>query len=209
MRFNKWLPAEQPDFARWEKDIRAMEASEKTNPPPKNAILFLGSSTIRLWKTLARDFPGVPLINRGFGGSEIADATHFAARLVFPYAPKQIIFRSGGNDLQTGKTPEQVCADFQAFVATVHSRLPETEIVFLSWNHSPSRWSSASRERALNQLVAEYAQGQSRVKYLDLTGVSLDANGQPRPELFVSDRLHFNEAGYQLLTERVRPVLRP
>jgi len=149
----------------------------------------------------------VPVINRGFGGSEIEDATHFAERLVFPYLPKQVIFRSGGNDLQTGKTPEQVCADFKAFVAKVHTRLPETEIVFMSWNHSPSRWTSALRERSLNELVAAYARTQPRVKYLDVSNVSLDAKGQPRPELFVNDQLHFNADGYKLLAERVRSNL--
>ncbi len=208
LRFNRWLPPEQADFARWEKEIAAMEASERTNPPPRNAVLFLGSSTIRLWKTLAQDFPGVPLINRGFGGSEIADATHFAERLVFPYSPRQIIFRSGGNDLHLGNTPEEVCADFKAFVAKVHARLPETEIVFLSWNNSPSRWSAAARERALNQLVADFANQQARVKYLDVADLTLDATGQPRAELFVGDRLHFNAEGYRLLAERVRPLLR-
>ncbi len=207
LRFNKWLPSPQPDFARWEKEIAAMEATEKTNPPPKHAVLFLGSSTIRLWKTLSQDFPDVPTLNRGFGGSEIADATHFAERLVFPYAPKQIIFRSGGNDLHTGKTPEQVCADFKAFVTKVHARLPETEIVFMAWNYSPSRWTSARRERSMNELIAAYAKTQPRVKYLDVADVSLDANGQPRPELFVNDRLHFNAEGYQLLAERVRGSL--
>jgi acetyl esterase/lipase/lysophospholipase L1-like esterase len=207
LRFHKWIATDYPNFARWEKEIAGLEASATTNPPPKNGILFLGSSTIRLWKSLEQDFPGLPIVSRGFGGSEIADATHFADRLVFPHAPKQIIFRSGGNDLQTGKTPEEVVADFKAFVATVHARLPETEIVFMAWNNSPSRWSSAARENALNRLIAEYAQSQPRVKFLDVADVLRDAKGEPRPELFVGDRLHFNAEGYRLLAERVRPVL--
>jgi acetyl esterase/lipase/lysophospholipase L1-like esterase len=207
LRFNKWIKPESRNFAAWEKEIATLEASDKTNAPPENAVMFLGSSTIRLWKTLAQDFAPTPIINRGFGGSEIADATHFADRLVFPHAPRQIIFRSGGNDLWAGKSPTEVCADFKTFVATVHAKLPETEIVFLSWNHSPSRWAGAARERALNQLIEHYAASQPRVKYLDVSAVSLDANGQPRPELFVSDRLHFNAAGYQILAERVRPHL--
>lgn len=207
LRFNRWIAPETHDYARWEKEIAALETSAQTNPPPKNAVLFLGSSTIRLWKTLAQDFPGTPIINRGFGGSEITDATYYAERLVFPHAPKQIIFRSGGNDLQGGKSAEQVCADFKAFIATVHRRLPETEIVFMAWNHSPSRWASAARERSLNELIAGYAQTQPRVKYLDVSDVSLDATGQPRADLFGSDRLHFNAEGYRLLAERVRPIL--
>lgn len=207
LRFNKWIAPESRNFAVWEKEISALEASDKTNAPPKHAVMFLGSSTIRLWKTLAQDFAPTPVVNRGFGGSEIGDATHFADRLVFPHAPRQIIFRSGGNDLWAGKSPAEVFADFQTFVATIHAKLPETEIVFLSWNNSPSRWAGAARERALNELIEKYAASQRRVKYLDVTTVSLDVNGQPRPELFVSDRLHFNAAGYQLLAERVRPAI--
>lgn len=207
LRFNRWITPELHNYAAWEKEISAFEAADKTNPPPKGAVLFLGSSSIRLWKTLAQDFPNTPVINRGFGGSEIMDATHFAERLVFPYAPKQIIFRSGGNDLQNGKSAEDVCNDFKDFVTKVHTKLPKTEIVFLSWNNSPSRWSSARREQALNRLVAEFAKKQKRVKYLDVSDFCLDANGIPRPELFLNDKLHFNADGYKLLVERVRPHL--
>lgn len=208
LRFNKWITPELHDFAVWEKEISAFEAADKTNRPPQGTILFLGSSTIRLWKTLAQDFPDTPVINRGFGGSEIVDSTHFADRIVFPYAPKQIIFRSGGNDLQNGKSAADVFADFKTFVATIHAKLPKTEIVFMSWNNSQSRWSSAKREQALNQLIADYAKTQSRVKYLDVADFCLDTKGLPRPELFQSDKLHFNPEGYKLLVERVRPALR-
>lgn len=206
LRFNKWLPAEPRDYARWDKDIAAFTAADKTNPPPHQATLFAGSSMIRLWKSLPQDFPEWQVINRGFGGSEIADTTHFAEQLIFPAGPKRIILRAGGNDLNAGRTPEQVLADFKDLVAKVHARLPDTEIVFMAWNHTPSRWSSAIRERALNQLVADYARSQPGVKYLDVADVSLDARGQPRPELFY-DRLHFNVEGYQLLTQRARAQL--
>ena len=114
------------NFAQWENEIAAFEQSDLTNPPPKGAVEFLGSSTIRRWTTLAQDFPGQPVYNRGFGGSEVADSTHFAPRIVFPYAPRMIIFRAGGNDLAAGKSPEQVFANFQEFVAAVHAKLPDT-----------------------------------------------------------------------------------
>lgn len=207
LRFNRWITPELHDFAGWEKEISAFEAADRTNPPPQNAILFLGSSTIRLWKTLAEDFPNTTVINRGFGGSEIVDSTHFAERLVFPYAPKQIIFRAGGNDLQNGKCAEDVFNDFKAFATTIHARLPETEIVFLAWNNSPSRWSSAKREQAMNELIANYARTQPRIKFLDVADLSFDGDGKLRPELFRADQLHFNADGYKLLAEKVRPVL--
>lgn len=207
LRFNKWIVPETHDFTRWENEIAALEESDGTNAPPKNGVLFIGSSTIRGWRTLAQDFPNVGVINRGFGGSEILDATHFAERLVFPYAPKQIFLRSGGNDLHAGKTPEQVFADFREFVAKIHARLPNTEIVFIALSPSVARWSAAARESALNQMVADFAAGKPHLKFLDVANVSLDARGQPRPELFVSDKLHFNTEGYKLLAQRVRPAL--
>ena len=105
---------------------------------PKAALLFIGSSTIRGWKTLAQDFPDHKVINRGFGGSQIVDSTHFADRLIFPHEPKMILLRAGGNDIHAGKSAEQVFRDFQDFVAKVHSKLPETDIVFIGLSPAPA-----------------------------------------------------------------------
>jgi len=209
LRFNQWLPPEHRNYARWENEIAALVAAGTSNPPPKDATLFIGSSTIRLWKTLAQDFPGQPVINRGFGGSFVEDSTHFADRLVFPYAPRRIVFRAGGNDINDGKSPAQVLADFKAFVTVVHTKLPNTEIYFLAWNATPSRPASKTREHVLNQLVADYARTNPKVHYVDAEDISLDAQGQPRRELFVKDGIHFNAEGYRLLAERVRRDLQP
>ena len=121
-------PATRPphDFAKWEKNIAAFEESDKTNPPPKGAILFAGSSTIVLWKTLAQDYPDHKVINRGFGGSEIVDSTYYADRMIIPYEPKQIFLRAGGNDINAGRLPEEVADDFVEFVNKIHSKLPKT-----------------------------------------------------------------------------------
>src|ERR1700722_7316573 len=129
-----------PQRAVWEPEIHAFEMHDQTNPPPQNAVLFVGSSTIRKWTTLAKDFPGVQVINRGFGGSRIADSTALAERIIFPYEPRTIVFYAGDNDLAEGRTPEQVAADYQAFVQTVRARLPETRIAFISIKPSPIRW---------------------------------------------------------------------
>src|SRR5207245_85827 len=112
------------DFAKWEPEIAAFEQSDRANPPPQNAVLFIGSSTIRLWKSLPQDFPQQHVINRGFGGSEIADSTHFAERIIFPYQPRMVFLRAGGNDIHAGKSPEQVFSDFKEFAVKIHSKLP-------------------------------------------------------------------------------------
>src|SRR6185369_2581904 len=127
-----WCCETNHDFGRWEKEISAYEASDKTDPPPTGASLFIGSSTIRMWTTLHQDFPKVKVINRGFGGSQIVDSTHFAERLIFPYEPSRVFLRAGGNDLWAGKLPEEVFADFKDFVAKVHAKLPKTQVIFIS-----------------------------------------------------------------------------
>jgi hypothetical protein len=195
------------NFAQWEGEIAAFEQSDITNPPPKGAIEFLGSSMIRRWSTLAQDFPGQPVFNRGFGGSEIVDSTHFAPRVIFPYAPRMIFFRAGGNDLWAGKSPEQVFADFREFAATVHAKLPATEIIFISWSPTPSRWKQHEQEKELNRLVKKFVRQTPQLKYIETYDLPLGADGHPRPELFVADQLHFNAAGYQLLAARVRPFV--
>ena len=201
-------PAPAHDFARWEKDVAAFEASDRTAPPPKNALLFLGSSTIVRWKTLQQDYPAHQIVNRGFGGNEIADSTHFADRIIFPYQPRTIFLRAGGNDIHNGKTPEQVFADFKEFVAKVHAKLPKTEIVYISLSPSIARWDERDAGKKLNALIADFVNRTPRLKYIETSDLVLDAKGEPRPELFVADKLHFSPEGYQLLIERVRPFVR-
>jgi lysophospholipase L1-like esterase len=204
---NAWCAETNHNFVRWEGEISAYEKMDATNPPPAGVFVFTGSSTIGRWKTLAQDFPGSPVLNRGFGGSEIVDATHFADRIIFPYAPSKIFLRAGGNDLWAGKSPEEVFADFQEFVARVHARLPASEIIFISLSPSLARWSQHDSEKAVNTMIADFVRQKSYLKYIETYDLPLGADGQPRPELFVADKLHFSPAGYQLLAERVRPYV--
>ena len=195
------------DFGKWEKEIAAFERRDRTNPPPTNAVLFIGSSTIRFWTTLAKDFPEQQVINRGFGGSEIADSTHFADRIVFPYAPRAIFLRAGGNDINAGKSPEAVFADFKDFTTTVHAKLPDVEIFFISCTHTPARWKNRELEKTMNHLIEEYIRQTPHLTYIESGALAIGTNGLPRAELFRKDKLHFNAAGYQLLAETVRPYL--
>jgi lysophospholipase L1-like esterase len=196
------------NFAKWEKDIAAFERADKSNPPPQQAVLFAGSSGIRLWKTLAQDFPEHRVINRGFGGSHIADSTHFADRIIIPCAPRLIVLRAGGNDIAAGKSPEQVGHDFQDFVTTVRTKLPDVDIIYIGWNPTAARWQNREREQAANTLIRNYIQQHPHLKYVDTWNLVLGPDGLPRPELFVADKLHFTPAGYKILTDLVRPLLR-
>ena len=195
------------DFEKWEKEIASYEQADRTNPPPKGGLLFIGSSTIRLWKTLATDFPQQGVINRGFGGSQIVDSTHFAERIIFPYAPRMIFLRAGGNDIHAGKSPELVFSDFRAFVAKVHEKLPDAQIAYIALSPSIARWDEKQKGEALNRMIREYTREIPGLKYIAAESISLGPDGKPRPELFVADKLHFSPEGYKLLAESVRPHL--
>lgn len=195
------------DFGMWEGEIGAYEAADKECAPPKGAVLFIGSSTIALWQTLAQDFPRHQVINRGFGGSEPVDATHFADRIVFPYEPAAIFFYSGVNALGAGKSVEQTIADIVEFFEVVHARLPETRMFFLSFIGSVDRWYAREDFAKVNGSVREYCEARPHMTYIEAFDLALGADGKPRPECFVEDGLHLNAAGYKLLAERVRPYL--
>lgn len=190
----------------FEKEILAFETSDKTNPPPKNAILFIGSSSIRKWTTVAADFPDHKVINRGFGGSHISDSIALADRIVIPYQPKMVVFYAGGNDINYGKSPEQVLADFKTFTAKVHEKLPNTKIAFISIATNPSRWKEVEKVKKANQMIEQFCKEDGLV-FIDVFHPMLDPEGKPRPEIYVSDRLHMNEKGYAIWKKVIAPYL--
>ena len=197
---------EQVSSADWEQDMRRFAETDAVAPPPEHAVLFIGSSSIRFWETLATDFPGVATINRGFGGSQIRDSTWYADRIVVPYAPRMIVFYAGENDLDSGRSPQQVRDDLHAFVARVRRDLPRVRIAYISSKPSPLRVHMLDAEREANALIAADA-ARLKVQFIDVFTPMLDANGQPRPELFREDRLHMNRTGYELWTRVVAPYL--
>jgi lysophospholipase L1-like esterase len=192
---------------RFEKEIKAYEASDQKSPPPTGAILFTGSSSIRRWTTLAEDFPEHKVINRGFGGSQLADVIYYADRIIIPYKPKLIVVGAGGNDINAGKTPQQVLADFQTLVDKVRAKLPETRIAFIEINPSPARWSQSVQQREANRLVRDYVDKGENLDYIELFDALLGPDGKPREDLYVADRLHPNAEGYKLRTLLIRPHL--
>lgn len=205
----KW-PKPKPtthDYSKWEKAVAAFEEADHKSPPPKGAALFVGSSTIVRWKTLAEDFPGTAVLNRGFGGNQIKDSTHFAERMIFPYEPSMIFLRAGGNDINAGWPAADVFEDFKAFVAKMRSRFPDVPIAFIGLSPTIKRIEQIAEGNKLNDLVAAWCKTQKDLIYIDTRDMSLGSDGKPRADLFVADMLHFNEAGYKLLAGRVRPFV--
>jgi lysophospholipase L1-like esterase len=161
-----------------------------------------------LWD-LAKSFGDLePLpINRGFGGSQIVDATHFAKRLVLKHKPRVVVFYSGDNDIASGMSATEVVSDFSAFCKRIHAELPGTRIVFIAIKPSPARWKFAQEQQAANERIRQLCEDSKRLAFVDVWAPMLGDDGQPRRELFVDDMLHLNAAGYELWTKLVRPAL--
>jgi lysophospholipase L1-like esterase len=192
----------------WADDMRRFAAEDVAKPPPKRPIVFTGSSSIRMWRSLAEDFPGLPVLNRGFGGSQLRDVVHYADQVAIHYRPRMILVYGGDNDIDAGRRPQQVLSDFRALVARVRRDLPKVPIAYLSIKPSPSRASQLPAQGEANALVRAEAAKWPHVQFIDVATPMLDADGQPRAELFTADRLHMNSAGYALWRQIVSPYLK-
>lgn len=197
---------EAAEFIEWQSEIAAFTVVDRLDPAPPDAVLFVGSSSIRLWHTLAADFPELPTINRGFGGSEIADSVYFAEQLVGPYRPRAIVMYAGGNDLADGKSPEQVRDAFGAFVTQARCWAGEVPIAYLSIKPNLSRRRQLPQIRAANALIRACAQERD-VDFLDIHSSMLGADGEADPRWFATDGLHLNAEGYALWSGVVRAWL--
>jgi lysophospholipase L1-like esterase len=195
---------DKPD--RWEADIAKFEEQDRATPPIEKPILFVGSSSIRLWD-LKKSFPDLPVINRGFGGSQISDVLQYTDRIVLPYRPKQIVFYAGDNDLASGKSAETVADDFTNFVARVHEALPKTPIVFITIKPSKSRWKLWDEAQSANRRIKTLAESDKLLTVLDIGPLLLGENGEPNTDLFRNDNLHLNDKGYERWTEALKPLL--
>lgn len=188
-------------------EIARFLAADRVRPPPAGGVLFVGSSTIRLWAGLEADFPTTPAVQRGFGGSELDEVIHYAPYIVLPYRPRLIVLYAGDNDIASGKSPEAVFRDYKAFVALIRSALPDTRIAFISIKPSGARWALVDKIRATNALVRGYTATDPRLIYVDAFTPMLGADGLPRAELFLEDRLHLNARGYALWKDLLAPVV--
>ena len=199
--------AQDPKAEPFAKEIEAFEAKDKTSPPPEHEIVFVGSSSIRMWKS-TEAFPDLKVINRGFGGSQMADSVRYAERIILPYKPRIVVVFAGGNDINLKKTPEQVFADFKTLVGKIHGALPKTKVYFISLFPNVARKSQDAQCQKVNELIEAFAKTDERLGYIDTAGKMRAADGGPRPELLRPDGLHMNDDGYKIWNEIVGAVLR-
>ena len=183
----------------WDAALAQFAAADRQHPPEPGAVLFVGSSSIRLWDRLPQHFNFLPaVLNRGFGGSTMADCQQLVYPLVVRYQPRHVVLYAGENDLADGRSPEQVLESLRGFVDALRSELPEVRLTYVSIKPSPLRAGLLPRIREANRLAAEYVAGLPRASFVDVFTPMLDATGAPRPELFGPDRLHMNGEGYAL-----------
>ena len=180
----------------WDKEIDAMTDFDKRQTPPENAVLFLGSSSIRGWYNLRESFPKLKFINRSFGGSRIEDTNHYFERIVTPYKPRTIVFYAGENDVNDGIAPQIVAAEYAKFAQKVRQNFPKTKIVYISLKPSPSRWNFADKFKQTNELIKAEIAKDKRSVFVSVWAAMLNEVGEPRRELFQGDMLHMNEKGY-------------
>jgi lysophospholipase L1-like esterase len=193
---------------RWEKYVAAFDEADKTAPPPKGEIVFVGSSTIQYWDT-AHFFPDLKIINRGIAGTELSDALRYIDRLVLRYEPRMVVVYAGDNDIGGGKISEQIAVDFERFVRAVHAKLPQTRILYIGIKPSPLRWLQVDRKRAANDIIRAICQRDDRLAFLDFDNLMLGWDEKPRRDLYVEDGQHLSPLGYQVWTAVVRPYQTP
>jgi lysophospholipase L1-like esterase len=193
---------------RWRDTFAAFERADRQKPVPPGGVIFVGSSSIRLWDGLETQFDGQRVVKRGFGGARLSDCSAYLDRLVLAYRPRLVVLYAGDNDLANGRSPQAVLQSYIDFVEGVHRKLPETRIAYISIKPSPAREALLPRIRETNALIRRHNVGDERLDYIDVFSPMLDSNGRPRTELFRADRLHLDEEGYGLWREIIAAHLR-
>jgi lysophospholipase L1-like esterase len=191
-----------------DESVAAFAAADRANPPKTGGVVFIGSSSIRLWDNLEEQLAGRAIIRRGFGGSTLADCVRYVGRLVLPYRPRLVVIYAGDNDVAQGALATEVLERFKQFVEGVRAELPDTRIAFISIKPSPARLGRMSTIRRANSLVKAYIADKPYLDYIDIFHPMLNAEGLPRPELFSPDELHLNSSGYALWESVVAPYVR-
>jgi lysophospholipase L1-like esterase len=195
---------DNPDPLRFQDEINSYKQADKTNPPPDGCYLFIGSSSMRMWKSLEEDFKDYPVINRGFGGSHFSDAIYYFEDLILAYNPEKIVIYEGDNDIAGNKSPDIIMRDLKELLGMIRGNLNHPDIAIISAKPSPRRWDLKDKYEKLNAKFEKLASENEDLTYIDVYTDMLNENGVPEPELFLEDSLHMTEKGYLIWKEQIR-----
>ena len=191
----------------FEREIVAYEKQDSLSMPKKGQILFLGSSSFRLWKSFDTDMAGIPAFNRGFGGSTLKDALYYFDRMVVKYQPAWIFMYEGDNDLAKGQSPEEIRDEFIEFSARLNKVLPKTKLVFVAARPSLARTALVDKQKKLNALIQEVVKTDKKLFYVDMHNPFFNADGTLMQDIFVADKLHLNEKGYGIFAAQIKTFI--
>ncbi len=190
-------------------DIQQFKKQDSISSPPKNAILFVGSSSFTKWQDVQSYFPGYTIINRGFGGSSLPDVIRYAKDIIIPYHPKQVLMYCGDNDLASSDTvtPQMVAHRFKTLFHIIRNKLPKANIAYVSIKPSPSRRHLMTKMKQANLVIKSFLQKQKNTSFIDIYQPMLLPDGKPIPDIFIEDSLHMNEKGYAIWKKAIQPHL--
>jgi len=190
----------------WDQAINALETKTQGLYEPGEAVVFIGSSSIRLWSTLLDDMQPMPIIQHGFGGSKLNDIVYYAPRLVNVYQPRAVVVFAGTNDIvpAASKEPEALLATYKEFVRIVRADQPSLPIFYIGITPSPQRWSVWPLAQSTNQLIERWSDSDLNLHFIDTSGALMGSNGEPNPDHYVFDGLHLSTSGYQVWRDIIR-----
>ncbi|MCB0647647.1 MAG: hypothetical protein KDC49_13355 [Saprospiraceae bacterium] len=188
-------------------EIAKFEMLDKQQMPPKNPIVFVGSSSIRKWTELEKTYPGFPILNRGFGGSNFKDLIHYADQTMFKYKPSKIFIYEGDNDLAQGDSPELVFENLLKTMKMIRNELGDVPVVIISPKPSIARWKLKKEYETVNAYFEAYAGYHDNVEFVDVWSPLLDESGMVLQDIFVEDNLHMNDKGYAIWRKTIMPFL--
>lgn len=190
-------------------EIEAFKKQDSINPPPKNAILFVGSSSFRGWQDVQDYFPGYTIINRGFGGSTLPDVIRYAPDIIYPYQPSQVVIYCGENDFVAKDITAEIVYDrFTTLLGMIRRELPDAHVLFISFKPSPSRLKYMPEMVRGNDMIRKYLKNYPRTGYVDVYSKMLLKDGSPMPDIFKADKLHMTAAGYRIWQKAIKPHLK-
>lgn len=208
---NSCISTEQfkKNSTKWEKDIAAFEALDRSEKYPENAVLFMGSSSIRLWSTLQEQMKPYSVIQRGFGGSNMADLSMYTKRIVYPHQFQAVVIFVA-NEITVSpndRNARETGALYKEVVHSIREKYQKQPIFLIEVTPSRKRWEKWDQIKETNSELKRICTKEKNMYFIETANFYLNEKGLPREELFRDDKLHLNDAGYKIWGDIIKKKL--